>query len=114
MRREWGRLNVVTTVLAFELRHLDFFRHSTFVHRHSARVYTESMRFNGRHRSRPSKISGHPSRHRFAHLAVSRRLGFTFVMHVRTAQKRHSVENVFLEPFQPEVNNRRHKKRNHL
>ena len=41
-------------------------------------------------------------------------LWFTFVVHVRAAQKRHSVENTLLEPFEPEINHRRNKKSDHL
>ncbi len=40
--------------------------------------------------------------------------GFTFVVHVRVAQKRHFVENMLLEPFEPEINHRRNKKCDHL
>src|SRR6266699_1929715 len=57
---------------------------------------------------------GDTGRNWLAHFAVAARLQFTFVMHVRTAQKRHSVENVFLEPFEPEINHRRHEKCDHL
>jgi hypothetical protein len=41
-------------------------------------------------------------------------LGFTFVVHVRAVQKRHFVENMLLEPFEPEINHRRNKKCDHL
>jgi len=58
--------------------------------------------------------SCHARRHRLAHFTVAAWLGFTFVMHVRAAQKRHFIENALLEPFEPEINDRRHKKRNHL
>ncbi len=51
-------------------------------------------------------------------LAIARRgglwPGFTFMAHVRAAQKRHFVETVLLEQFEPEINHRRHKKRDHL
>ena len=46
-------------------------------------------------------------------LAIARRgglwPGLTFMAHVR-----HFAENVLLEPFEPEINHRRHKKRDHL
>ena len=41
-------------------------------------------------------------------------LRLTFVMHVRAAQKRPFVENMLLEPFEPEINHRRNKKCDHL
>ncbi len=67
-----------------------------------------------RHRA-PSKISGHAS---WFQLAVAgsggMRDGFAFMMHVRATQKWHSIENVFLEPFEPQINHRRHEKRDHL
>jgi hypothetical protein len=40
--------------------------------------------------------------------------GFTFGLHVRAAQKRHFVENMLLDPFEPEINHRRNKKCDHL
>src|SRR5205814_8354769 len=52
--------------------------------------------------------------HRLADFAVTRRLRLTFMMRMSAAQKRHFIKNVFLEPFEPEINDRRHKKRNHL
>jgi len=42
------------------------------------------------------------------------RLGFAFVMGVRAAQKGHFVEDVFLEPLEPEINDRRDEERDHL
>jgi hypothetical protein len=39
--------------------------------------------------------------------------GFTFVVHVRAAQKRPFVENLLLEPFEPEINYGRNKKCDH-
>ena len=48
-------------------------------------------------------------------LAIPRRWrGFTFVMHMAAAQKRHPVEHVLLEPFKPKINDRRHKERDKL
>src|SRR5437762_10595649 len=52
--------------------------------------------------------------HRLADFAVTGRLGLTLMMHMSAAQKRHFIKNVLLEPFEPEINDRRHKKRNHL
>src|ERR1700751_6198232 len=40
--------------------------------------------------------------------------GFPFVMVVRAAEKRYLVEHVLLEPFEPEINDWRHKQRNQL
>jgi len=33
---------------------------------------------------------------------------------MRAAQKRNPIEHVFLEPFEPEINHRRHEERDHL
>jgi hypothetical protein len=52
---------------------------------------------------------GYGSGHRFAHFAVASSDRFHFVMRVRAAQERHSVEDAFLEPFEPKINHRRHK-----
>src|SRR5690242_5017132 len=40
--------------------------------------------------------------------------GFTIVMCMRAAQKGNLVEHVFLEPFEPEINDRRNEQRDHL
>src|ERR1700686_5842065 len=42
------------------------------------------------------------------------RLSFAFVMGVRAAQEGHFVEDVFLEPLEPEINDRRDEERDHL
>ena len=40
--------------------------------------------------------------------------GFAFVMGVRAPQEWHPVEHVLLEPFKPEIDDRRDKQRNQL
>src|SRR6266536_3044464 len=40
--------------------------------------------------------------------------GFALMMGVRAAKERYLIEHVFLEPLEPEINDRRHKQRNQL
>src|SRR5438105_10555150 len=58
--------------------------------------------------------SCHAGRHRLPHFGVAAGPGLIFMMHVRAAQKRHFIKNMLLEPFKPQINHRRYKKRDHL